>query len=428
MNSSAASSDPLGSNGHPQRAGETVANEPNPELNLAPPPGRLFGRDEKRRLESVRLAPYALKNIDSIGRAHSESPDPLRTEFERDRDRIVHSTAFRRLMYKTQVFVNREGDHNRTRLSHSLEVAQVARSVANALSLNETFCESVALAHDIGHPPFGHRGEWALDRLMAEHGGFRHNAQVLRVVDQLERRSPDYPGLNLTRELRESLLKHEKEEDWPDEFRPKPRSPFLEAQLVDLADSTAYNMHDIEDGLRAGMFSEQDLHSASSLWRESTEQVERRYPGWLAGTQDTNLRHKRIANELIKTCIEDLIEASARSLQTANFASADDARQKLGMTIGHSPELKPRVGELQSFLYQAFYRHPHLNRLTEHAAAILEPLFCALVSRPEELPGWYQNWVDQVGRERAICDYVAGMTDRFAESEYERLTGRPAVG
>ena len=394
---------------------------------LAPPAGQLFGREEKRRLEALRLAPFALKNRDSRGRAHSESPDPLRTEFERDRDRIVHSTAFRRLMYKTQVFVNREGDHNRTRLSHSLEVAQVARSVANALSLNETFCESAALAHDIGHPPFGHRGEWALDTLMADHGGFRHNAQVLRVVDQLERRSPAYPGLNLTRELRESLLKHEKEEDWPDEFRPKPRSPYLEAQVVDLADSTAYNMHDIEDGLRAGMFTEEDLHAGSALWRDSQERVEERYPGWLSETRDVNLRHKRIANELIKTCIEDLIAHSSARLAAANFKDPDGARDTLGLVIGHSPELKPRVGELQSFLYQAFYRHPHLNQLTQHASAILEPLFCELVARPAELPGWYQDWVNQVGLERAVCDYVAGMTDRFAEAEYERLTGRPAV-
>ncbi len=398
-----------------------------PTGSIAPPAGQLFGREEKRRLEALRLAPFALKNRDSRGRAHPETPDPLRTEFERDRDRIVHSTAFRRLMYKTQVFVNREGDHNRTRLSHSLEVAQVARSVANALSLNETFCESAALAHDIGHPPFGHRGEWALDKLMADHGGFRHNAQVLRVVDQLERRSPDYPGLNLTRELRESLLKHEKEEDWPDEFRPKPRSPYLEAQVVDLADSTAYNMHDIEDGLRARMFTEQDLHAGSALWRASAERVEARYPGWLGETRDTNLRHKRIANELIKACIEDLIAHSSQRLATAGFQDADGARQTLGLVIGHSPDMKSKVGELQGFLYEAFYRHPHLNQLTQHAAAILEPLFCALVARPEELPSWYQTWVDRVGVERAVCDYVAGMTDRFAEAEYERLTGRPAV-
>lgn len=386
----------------------------------------LWDREAKVARERAALAPYALQSGDSLGRSFEESPDPLRTEFERDRDRIVHSTAFRRLMYKTQVFVNREGDHNRTRLSHSLEVAQVARSVGSALRLNDPLCEALALAHDIGHPPFGHRGEWALDSLMSDHGGFRHNAQVLRVIDRLERRSPDYAGLNLTRETRESLLKHEKAEDWPEEFGAKPRHPYLEAQVVDLADSTAYNTHDIEDGLRAGMFTEEDLHEESELWRMARARVAERHPGFLDSTQDSALRVKRIATELIKSTIEDLIASSADELAAANLGSPDEARTRDEMLVGHSPWMRALTGELQQFLYRAFYRHPHLHRLTEHAAAVLQVLFDHYRADPAQLSPWYRAWVDQVGLERAVCDFLAGMTDRFAESEFERLTGRPA--
>jgi dGTPase len=324
-------------------------------------------------------------------------------------------------MYKTQVFVNSEGDHFRTRLSHSLEVAQVARSVGSALALNEPFCEALALAHDIGHPPFGHRGEWALDELMREHGGFRHNFQVLRVVDLLERRSPDYSGLNLTRELRESLLKHEKDEDWPDEFRPKPARPYLEAQVVDLADSTAYDMHDVEDGLLAGMFDDARIESESSLWRRARESVDARHPGFLAGSNDKKLAVKRVANELIKICINDLIESSAARIAESRVHTPRDAREHGVSLVGHSARIKREVGELQRFLNDTFYKHPHLQELTRHAAQTLRTLFDAYVARPSEMAPWYQQWSDKVGLHRAVCDYLAGMTDRFAETEFARL-------
>ena len=324
-------------------------------------------------------------------------------------------------MYKTQVFVNREGDHNRTRLSHSLEVAQVARSVGSALGLNEPFCEALALTHDIGHPPFGQRGEWALNDLMSDAGGFRHNAQVLRVVDLLERRSPDYPGLNLTNELRVSLLKHETAEDWPAEFRPRPRRPYLEAQVVDHADSTAYNVHDIEDGLRAGIFTEEALDADVALWRGARESVELRHPGFLRGSSDTALRIKRISNELIKICINDLIHASSVRIGAAGLTNAESARSHDQALVGHSQELAREVAELHAFLYERFYRHPRLTELTEHAARVLGPLFRIYIERPEEMPRWYQRWVDTVGIERAVCDYLAGMTDRFVEAEYARL-------
>ncbi len=383
----------------------------------------LFDRRAKERYESEFLAPWALHSVRSRGRRHHEEEDDLRTVWERDRDRVVHSTAFRRLMYKTQVFVNTEGDHNRTRLSHSLEVAQVARSVGSALGLNEPFCEALALAHDIGHPPFGHRGEWALDELMRDFGGFRHNAQVLRVVDQLERRSPEYPGLNLTYELRVSLLKHERSEDWPAEFRPRPRHPFLEAQVVDLADSSAYNVHDVEDGLRAGIFTEDTIDAEVALWRGAREAVELRHPGFLAATRDAALRVKRIANELLKICINDLISASAARIADAALATSEDARAAPTLLVGHSPELARECAELNAFLHARFYRHPRLTELTEHAVRVLGPLFEVYRRRPEEMAPWYQRWTDSVGLERSVCDYLAGMTDRFAERELARLLG-----
>ncbi len=384
---------------------------------------RLFDRPSKEAREARELAAWAVHSAASLGRRHAEEEDDLRTCFERDRDRIVHSTAFRRLMYKTQVFVNWEGDHYRTRLSHSLEVCQVARSVGNALALNEALCEALALSHDIGHPPFGHRGELALDELMADHGGFRHNMQVLRVVDLLERRSPDYPGLNLTREVRESLLKHEKSEDWPAEFRPRPKRPCLEAQVVDLADSTAYDMHDIEDGIAAEMFTEEQIDGECALWRGAREQVELRHPGFLSTRADPRLRIKRIANELIKICINDLIQASAARLAASAVKSPGEVRAQERMLIGHSSAIEGEVAELTRFLHARFYSHPHLQELTEHAGATLAALFAVYVERPSEMSPWFRQWAEKAGLQRAACDYLAGMTDRFAEQEHARLVG-----
>ncbi len=382
-----------------------------------------FDRASKEAREREILAPWAMQSARSQGRRHPEEEDDLRTVWERDRDRIVHSVAFRRLMYKTQVFVNWEGDHYRTRLSHSLEVAQVARSVGSALFLNEPLCEAVALAHDIGHPPFGHRGEQALDALMEGHGGFRHNAQVLRVLDQLERRSPDYPGLNLTREVRESLLKHESDADWPAEFRPRPSRPCLEAQVVDLADSTAYNVHDVEDGLRSQVFAEEDLAGVAA-WQGAREAVEARHPGFLDATRDRNLRVKRITNELLKICINDLIRSSHARLVESGVQSSDDVKARKTTLIDHSQPIAREMAELARFLYERVYRHAKLLELSRHAAEVLAGLFHALVAAPHEMSPWYARWVEQVGVERAVCDYLAGMTDRFAELEFERLTGR----
>jgi len=385
------------------------------------PAPALFDRTAKEAREEREFAPWATFSSRSRGRRHEEGEDDLRTCFERDRDRIVHCTAFRRLMYKAQVFVNWEGDEYRTRLSHSLEVCQVARSVGNALALNEPLCEALALAHDIGHPPFGHRGEVVLGEKMKNHGGFRHNAQVLRVVDLLERRSPEYPGLNLVREVRESLLKHETSEDWPAEFGPRPRHPCLEAQVVDLADSTAYDVHDVEDGLVAGMFAEADLEEGSALWRSARMRVEERHPGFLTQSADLKLRQKRVANEIIKVCINDLILASSSRIAGSGARSASEVQSSRSMLVGHGEEIRAQVQELQAFLNRRFYRHPHLLELAAHARTVLSTLFEAYVERPAEMPPWYRNWAEAVGIERAVCDYVAGMTDRFAQSEHERL-------
>jgi len=380
-------------------------------------------RATKQAREARELAPFAVRSADSRGRRYAESPDDLRTCYERDRDRVVHSTACRRLMYKTQVFVNSEGDHMRTRLSHSLEVCQVARSMGGALRLNEPLCEALALCHDIGHPPFGHRGEHALDELMRDHGGFRHNSQVLRVVDHLERRSPDYAGLNLTYELRESLLKHESQEQWPDEFAPRPRRPLLESQVVDLADSTAYDKHDLEDGLLAGMFPEADLEAEVGLWREARERVDRRHPGFLTGSADTKLVVQRVANELIGACISDLIQSTVGRLGEAGVASPADVQAHDRTLVVHSREMAEQVGELQRFLSQRFYRHEHLQRFLEYARRVLRTLFEAYRADPAQLAPWYRRWADEVGLERSICDYLAGMTDRFAQRECARLAG-----
>ncbi len=386
-------------------------------------PIALFDRAAKEAREARELAPFAMASARSRGRRVPEEPDPHRTCFERDRDRVTHATAFRRLMHKTQVTNSADGDHARTRLSHSLEVCQVARSVGGALRLNEPLCEAIALSHDLGHPPFGHRGEWALNEVMRPYGGFRHNAQVLRVVDLLERRNPDYTGLNLTRELRESLLKHEPDEDWPAEFEPRPHQPLLEAQVVDLADSTAYNKHDLEDGLLGGMFLEEDLEAEVELWRRARTVVRERHPGFLEASRDTKLRITRLCNEVIGICIFDQVHESRRRIAAAGVASPEDVRAHPDMLIAHSAELRPQVKELQRFLYARFYRHPELQAFRAWAKEVIFNLFAAYSARPEELSPWFRRWADTVGRERATCDYLAGMTDRFAMQEHVRLVG-----
>ena len=376
---------------------------------------RLLTREAKEEREERDLAPYAMRARRSHGRRHAEAADSLRTDFERDRDRIVHSTAFRRMEYKTQVFVNHEGDYYRTRLTHTLEVVQVARSVATALGLNEPLVEAIALAHDLGHPPFGHKGEETLDELMRGHGGFRHNRQALRIVDLLEKRHPDYEGLNLTYELRESLLKSERKSA-PEaaEFEPFPQY-LLEAQVVDAADETAYTHHDVDDGLKSGIFSEEDLHGLA-IWRRARERVEEETPA-----SDRRLRVRRRVRALIGILINDLIEHSARAIAEAGFDSPEAARRAASPAIGHSPAIRAETLPLRSFLYQDFYHHYRVNRMMAKAREMLERLFRAYVANPRILPPDFQRWTEREGVHRGVCDYLAGMTDRFAADEYRRL-------
>jgi dGTPase len=410
--------------GRNPRARTTVDRGPLPYVHaMSTDPIELFDRTAKEAREARELAPFAMHSARSRGRRVPEERDAFRTCFERDRDRVTHATAFRRLMHKTQVTLSADGDHARTRLSHSLEVCQVARSVGAALRLNEPLCEAIALAHDLGHPPFGHRGEWALNEVMQPYGGFRHNAQVLRVVDRLERRNPDYTGLNLTRELRESLLKHEPDAEWPDEFAPRPDQPLLEGQVVDLADSTAYNKHDLEDGLLGGMFSEQDLEAEVELWRRARAVVTERHPDFLETSPDFKLRVTRLCNEVMGLCIFDQVQESRVRIAAAGVRSPDEVQRHPEMLIAHSSDLRPMVKELQRFLYARFYRHPELQAFRAWSKQVIFALFGAYVARPEALSSWFRRWVEVVGLERATCDYLAGMTDRFAMQEHERLVG-----
>jgi dGTPase len=352
----------------------------------------------------------------SRGRRNAEPEDPFRTAFRRDRDRIVHASAFRRLEYKTQVFVYKEGDYYRTRLTHTLEVAQIARSLAVALGLNESLVEAIALAHDLGHPPFGHSGEDGLRERMREHGGFEHNAQALRVVDYLERRYPAFRGLNLCYEVRVSLLKKGTSATGSvgADLEPKP-IPYLEAQVVDVADSIAYNHHDLDDGIRSRIFGMDDLEELE-LWRRACALAP-------AGYRELpeKIRHLQVTNQIVKVAIRDLITESSRRIEEAAPSSAEEARATDHKLIDFSSDFRPLQLDLQRFLFHRFYRADRVKRMREKAIKFVEALFDAYCTEPERLPPDYQETASEVGLERAVADYVAGMTDRYAEQEYLTL-------
>lgn len=376
----------------------------------------MFFRELLEARERTTLAPYALFSGDSRGRRHAEPDDPYRTVYQRDRDRIVHCRAFRRLEYKTQVFVYHEGDYYRTRLTHSMEVAQVARSVANALGLNETFVEALSLAHDLGHPPFGHAGGEVLHAKMVDHGGFEHNVQGLRIVDRLERRSPAFPGLNLSFEIREAILKHGStgaDAEAP-EFHPM-RPPALETQVVDLADSTAYNHHDLDDGLRAGILHMDNLADAVPIVGRCRARALHEFPS--ASERDANMLTVGL---VVKESIQDLIRTSEEHLRESGIDSADAARPMLDL-IAFSPDMARAQEELQDYLFTHFYRHFRVVRMMDKAKRLLGELFDAYADRPELLPPEFQKWADSEGAHRAVCDYLAGMTDRYAEQDYRKL-------
>lgn len=364
------------------------------------------------------LASYATSEANSRGRVHAEPPPGIRSEFQRDRDRIVHSTAFRRLEYKTQVFVNHEGDLFRTRLTHSIEVAQICRSIARTLQLNEDLAEAIALAHDLGHTPFGHAGQDALNECMKEHGGFEHNLQSLRTVDLLEEHYAGFDGLNLTFETREGILKHCSRAnatqlgELGQRFL-RGQQPTLEAQIANLADEIAYNNHDIDDGLRSGLITLEQLLEVA-LFTEKRREVEAQWPG-LAGRR---LIHETI-RRMINIMAVDLIEQTRTNIVQAGVLTLDEVRAAPRL-VAYSADLQPRLHELKSFLREKLYWHYQVLRMTNKARRIISDLFAAFMSDPRLLPPQYQARA-RLEKPRAIADYIAGMTDRYAIKEHRRL-------
>ncbi len=377
----------------------------------------LVTRQRLEQTEQQALAPYALKSADSRGREYDDPEDEYRTAYQRDRDRILHTTAFRRLEYKTQVFVNFEGDYYRTRLTHTLEVAQIGRSFARALGANEDLVESICLVHDIGHSPFGHSGEAILNKLMAAHGGFDHNKQSLRIVTQLESRYPGWPGLNLTYELREGIVKHESEYDLSnaqeDGFDPALRAS-LEAQIANVADELAYNAHDLDDGLRAGLLEPGQL-DALEIWRMLKESI-----GWKGEPFSEQVR-QRMIRRMLGIEINDVIEASGKLLAELDPPTPIALQRLPRHVLIHSEHIEAINRELKDFLYESMYRHHRVVRMAVKAERFIAQLFETYIAEPAQLPPSVQQAVEERGLYRAVTDYVAGMTDRFALTEWQRL-------
>lgn len=367
----------------------------------------------------MTLASFAAHPEQTRGRKVSEEESPTRNVFQRDRDRIIHSTAFRRLEYKTQVFVNHEGDLFRTRLTHSIEVAQLTRGIARTLGLHEDLAEAIALAHDLGHTPFGHAGQDALNHCMKEYGGFEHNLQSLRVVDVLENRYASFDGLNLTFEVREGILKHcsrknaEKLGDVGERFLRK-ESPSLEAQITNFADEIAYNNHDVDDGLRSGLITIQQL-SNIQLFAENMAEVKRLY----GDIEEKRLIHETI-RRMINVLVVDLCEQSQQAITKLNPATIDDVRQSSAYLVGFSQSIADKNLELKQFLLKHLYRHYKVNRMSAKAGRIIEDLFVAFIQSPGLMPDEHQLAAKQ-DQARAVADYIAGMTDRYAIREHRRL-------
>jgi len=376
----------------------------------------IFTRQQLEELEDQALAPYAIHSKDSKGRKYPEEEPDFRTLFQRDRERILHTTAFRRLEYKTQVFIIHEGDYYRTRLTHSLEVAQLGRSVARSLGANEDLVETICLAHDLGHPPFGHSGETILADLMKDHGGFNHNRHSVRIVTQLENRYPDFPGLNLTWEVIEGMVKHETDYDVSDasDYDPQLRG-HLEAQIANAADEMAYTSHDLDDGLRSGMITPAQLEGIA-IWEIVNESIGRRK----SDTIDDLARHQ-IIRRLIGFEVTDLIQSVDRYLRKSNVKSSLALQQLPFNVVGFSEDMHHRNRELKDFLFANLYRHYRVVRMANKAEKIVADLFKAYIDTPTMLPEPAQALIEERGLERTVCDYIAGMTDRFAIDEHKRL-------
>jgi dGTPase len=368
-------------------------------------------------LEDATLAPYAMRSRTSRGRVHAEPEHRFRLAFQRDRDRIIHSTAFRRLEYKTQVFVNHEGDYYRTRLTHTMETAQISRTIARALRLNEDLAETVALAHDLGHTPFGHAGEHVLNALMAAHGGFEHNRQCLRIVELLEERYPNFPGLNLSWEVREGIAKHSPPYDRPTAQRFDPgQAPCLEAQIVDYADEIAYNSHDIDDGLKSGLLTADQLQEVT-LWRETFGRVTRQFPR--AGFR---IWRYQVQRALIDDFVMDLIATVTTRLRDLGLDRVEAVRAHAQPIATFGPAMEAKRLELKAFLMENLYRHYRVMRMAVKAQKVMADLFHAYMSEPAQLPPHIAaRWKAGEAQARVIADYIAGMTDRFALDEHKKL-------
>ncbi|MCK4427487.1 MAG: deoxyguanosinetriphosphate triphosphohydrolase [candidate division Zixibacteria bacterium] len=373
-------------------------------------------REEIEEQEEKILAPYATKSSQTKGRRYQEEDHPYRTHFQRDRDRIIHSTAFRRLEYKTQVFVNHEGDHYRTRLTHTIEVSQISRSIARALKLNEDLSEAIALVHDLGHTPFGHSGEETLNEIMKEHGGFEHNHQSLRVVDLLEEKYPNFSGVNLTYEVREGIMKHETIYDRPipTEFNPHKKAT-LECQIVNLADEIAYNCHDVDDGLASDVLKEEELNEVT-LWHDIAREVKKQYLH-LSPSQ----RRHQIVRMMINFEVSDLITETNKKIQKHQIKSVDDVRNAGENIISFSDSTKKVNSQLKMFLFDKMYRHYRMIRMADKARRIITHLFEVYLNNSDQLPPSFRNKIKEEDKMQLVCDYVAGMTDRFALQEYKKL-------
>jgi dGTPase len=376
-------------------------------------------RQELERIERQILAPYAQYSCDTRGRDYKETPPVWRTHYQRDRDRVIHSRAFRRLEYKTQVFLNGTGDHLRTRLTHTIEVAAISRNIASALRLNGDLAETIALAHDLGHSPFGHKGEAVLNRLMQGHGGFEHNRQSLRIVEELEQKYPDFSGLNLSWEVREGLVKHHTAYDhpgWRKDFDAR-NSP-LEAQLANLADEITYYSHDLDDGLDSGLLSEKKLCRDVRVWAQAARRVKKEH-----GDLPDECRRYFIIRTIIDLQIRDVVENSERLICAAGVHSADDVRLWPKTLVQYSPGRRELNLELRRYLYRNLYYNPVVNQPHRRANRLLKDLFNFYLKHPKEIGGQARKRVRKTGLHRAVCDYLAGMTDRYVMLEYRRLFG-----
>ena len=377
--------------------------------------GKLVKRHDLEELENNSLASYAVKSVDSRGRQHKEKEHPYRTRFQRDRDRVIHSSAFRRLEYKTQVFVYHEGDYYRTRLTHSMEVAQIARSICKSMQLNEDLAESIALSHDLGHPPFGHTGQKILNGLLKNHGGFEHNKQGLRVVRLLEKRYPEFSGLNLTWELQEGISKHSTDTENPIMRVKGYNFPSLEAQVVDCADGIAYNAHDLDDGITSELLNLEQVRKLA-LWREHEKDLDLKYKNL-----DFKLKKYQIVRQIINDLISDFRKTTLKNLKASKIQSVDDVRCAKKRMAGFSALMSKKNGELKKFLHKNLYNHRKVKRMEFKSEMCLTGLFNAFTSNSALLPETVERDGDYDSLQRRICDYISGMTDRYAISEYKKL-------